>query len=351
MTILFSGPLTPGSTTLQRFRALSDLGHDVEGVNTYEAPKSTDPLWLIERAAARVYRLGSPFRPTTVDRAGANAGILERLRHKEVDALWIEKGVTIEASTLSDARRLRPSMRILGYAPDDMAARHNHSRQFIEQLPFYDVFFTTKSFNVAELSALGCPRVCFINNHYDPHTHRPVSVTERERQTLGGPVGFVGTYEDARAKSMAHLAAHGIGPRIYGNGWTRNAKVARLGLRPEGYAQAGDDYAKTICSFDINLNFLRKMNRDQQTARSIEIPACGRLMLSERTEEHEALFEDKREAVFFGSDDELLDLARYYVKRPDECRRIGLAGRERCIRGGYSHQTGLARMLATASSA
>jgi spore maturation protein CgeB len=226
-----------------------------------------------------------------------------------------------------------------------MSARHNHSRQFLEQLPFYDIFFTTKSYNVSELKALGCPDVRYVHNHFDPHTHRPMTLTAQERVRLGGPVGFVGTYEADRAISLGHLAANGIQPRIYGNDWVGRRRVKRLGLRPEGKAPVADDYARTICAFDINLSFLRKMNRDRQTARSIEIPACGQFMMTERTDEHEALFDDRHEAVFFGSNDELLDLVRYYAKRPDECRRIGLAGRERCIRSGYSHQHGLARML------
>jgi spore maturation protein CgeB len=350
MKIVFAGPLIPGSTTLQRFRALRDLGHEVAGVDTYRAPRAADPRWFVERVAARAYRLGSPLKPTCVDRAGANAAILRTLREFPADLMWVEKGITIDASTLVEARRGRPSLKILGYAPDDMSARHNHSRQFIEQLPHYDIFFTTKSFNVDELRALGCPRVRFTNNHYDPHTHRPLPLSDEERSRLGGPVGFVGTYEADRAQSMGHLAASGIPPRIYGNGWARRGDVARLGLRPEGHAPAGDDYARAICAFDINLSFLRKMNRDRQTARSIEIPACGKMMVTERTDEHQALFEDKREAVFFDSDDELLDLVRYYVRRPDECRRIGLAGRERCLRSRYSHHEGLAGMLTTASA-
>jgi spore maturation protein CgeB len=109
----------------------------------------------------------------------------------------------------------------------------------------------------------------------------------------------------------------------------------------------GHEYAKALCATKINLAFLRKVNRDKQTQRSIEIPACGAFMLAERTEEHLGLFREGVEAEFFSTDEELLRKTRYYLSHEEERLRIGLAGRERCLRDGYSHAERLAKVLNT----
>ena len=277
---------------------------------------------------------------------GANRRIVEHARHAAVDVLWIDRGLPVAAQTLATVRELQPTCRVVGYSPDDMYARHNQSPQFRQHLKLYDIYFTTKSYGVAELRAMGCAAAAFSGNAYDPHTHRPLPVTPADRQRWGGPVGFIGTWEGARGESMHRLARAGIPVRVWGNMWQRQRK-RHPNLRIEGCALYGDDYAQALNAFDIDLCFLRKLNRDLQTTRSVEIPACGAFMLAERTAEHQGLFQEGHEAEFFGSDDELVEKVRYYLAHPEQRRQIAAAGRQRCLRAGYSYQERLAEILDT----
>jgi hypothetical protein len=326
--IIYVGPLFPGQNCFQRMEALKELGHRITAIDSLTPEMAKKATGIVERIRRRVFGLR--------DMCGVNRGILDAVNRIEADILWIDKGLIVEEATLREARRLRPAMRILGYSPDDMFALHNRTRQFLAHLPLYDLYVTTKSFGVEELKRLGARRVIFLHNAFDPHTHRPVNVSDEDRARLGGPVGFIGDYELERARSLHHLAENGLSVRVWGPNWDK-CPLAHANLRLENKWIIGDDYARALCAFDINLGFLRKMHRDRSTVRSVEIPACGAFMLAERTDEHLELFEEGKEAEFFADDGELLRKTQYYLGHPEERLAIARAGRLRCERGGYDN--------------
>jgi hypothetical protein len=334
--ILYVGPLIAGSTTVQRFHALEALGYDVRSITT-TGPVTNHRPSLLARIQNRL--LGRR------DCARANDRIVSELREKEFNLLWIDKGLTIDPATLRQVRAVQPTCRIIGFSPDDMMNPANQSRRFLRGLCLYDWYITNKSYNVAELKALGCLRVVFMDNAFDPATHRPVPVTADERKRLGGPVGFIGQWEPDRARSLRSLARAGVPVRVWGYTWERMRAVPPS-LILENRPVWGEDYAKAICAFDINLCFLRKVNRDRQTTRSLEIPACRAFMLAERTDEHLRLFEEGKQAEFFSDDRELLAKTRYFLEHPEERLKIAQGGYERCIRSGYSYPERLRQVLA-----
>lgn len=325
-------------TCSQRMRAQQRLGHEVTGINVV---RPGDRAWWVRtRRLLQRKLLNSRLLPQV------NRDLIAVLQQQAPDILWIDKGLHLSAATLQAARRLRPHMRVAGYSPDDMLNPDNQSREFLATLPLYDVFFSTKSYHVQELCERGCPRTVFVDNAYDPELHHPLDLTPDERRHYGGPVGFIGGAERERAQSIARLADAGIPVRVWGDGW--ESMRPRVGGRFEiaGPGQHGLAYIKVLCAFDINLCFLRKVNRDLQTTRSMEIPACGAFMLAERTAEHRGLFEENVEAAFFGDDRELIEKVRYYLAHADERTRIAAAGRARCVRDGYGNYERMRRMLA-----
>lgn len=337
MKIIYVGDIQQGQTCLGRMQALQRLGHEVIGVQS-QHPVSGGLRGLAGKVSRRYLRRWADPR--------ANALLAQAIQDiQDVALLWIDRGMQIDPRLLDRAREVVPDVRIVGYLPDDILNPFNRSRELLKGLPRYDVVFTNRSFQTEELEALGAPRAEQIGKSFDPGLHRPVKLSDEERLRLGGPLGFIGTVEQQRAQSMVYLAEHGVPVKVWGNGWARWVGDHRVAIEVAGPTQYGEIYPKLINAFDINVCFLRKANRDWQTSRTFEIPACGAFMLAERTPDHLELYQEGKEAEFFDSDEELLEKARYYLAHPHQRRRVAAAGHQRCWNSGYSTDARMSQML------
>jgi hypothetical protein len=106
-----------------------------------------------------------------------------------------------------------------------------------------------------------------------------------------------------------------------------------------------DDYARALTGSTIGIGFLRRVCPDQHTTRTFEIPACGSMLLADRTEEHQEFFEEGKEAEYFGSKEELLDKVSFYTKNEVARMAVARAGRQRCIDGRYSYVDRMAKVM------
>lgn len=332
MKILSVGSLSGISNTCQhRNLALHKLADKVDEVNT-----QINPITLWGRICYHLFFWGLPIRIPENNRE--NEKICEFVRNNNYDIVWIDKGHTIYPSTLKYIKRKSPSTLIISYSPDNMALRHNQTQQYLETLPLYDHVFTTKSYILDDMCRLGAKNIHFVNNSYEETFHHTYNLTEQDLTELGGDVGFVGTWEQERCNSILYLADHGIKVRVFGTREWQKYKSYSQNLIIENHGLKGENYSKSLQAFKISLCFLRKINFDQQTTRSVEIPACGGFMMAERTQEHLAMFEEDKEAVYFSSNEELLEKCRYYLTHEYERNNIAKAGLARCIKSEYNNE-------------
>lgn len=317
------------NTCLHRHWALKNIADKVDEVDT-----SADGVSWAFRIAYHMFLYGLPV--PVPERQDENRRIRALVDANDYDVVWIDKGITIRASTLRYIRQRQPHALIISYSPDNMVLRHNQSKQFLDSISLYDYHVTTKSYILDDLRRLGARHVIFVNKAYAPEFHHPCELTAEERERLGGDVGFIGTWERERCDSLLYLAAHGIRVKVFGDGmWNNYRGTANMEIVPAVFSE---DYSKALQAFKISMCFLRKMNADQQTSRTMEIPACGGFMMAERTVEHQRLFREDEEAVFFGSNEELLEKVCYYLSHDDERYRIAAAGLRRCETSGYSNE-------------
>lgn len=333
----FSG-LGDSNTCTLRDKVLQLFG-SVDHVDTTRKPYN-----LYYRICNRLFRMG--LNIGLPDLAGANEEIVRFVRNKEIkyDIVWIDKGIIVRKNTFKEIRRCQPQVKIIGYSPDWMVGRHNQSRQFLESLPFYDCYVTTKSYAVDDMKQLGCRDVYYIGNAFQRDFHRPYNLTADEQKRFHCDVSFIGAFERERAESIMFLADHGIKVDIWGSQLWREFCDSHPNLAFRGTELINEDYCKALSGSRISLCFLRKVNKDLQTTRSVEIPACGSFMLAERTTEHQEMFREDEEAVFFSNNEELLEKCRYYLEHEELRRRIAQAGHERCMASDYSYE-GRIRMI------
>lgn len=330
---LFVGELWNGSTGVHRADALSKNGLEVYTIDITKKVNSFKGFWF--RVFHKLHY--------NLDINGNNKTIIEKIGSNDFNILWLDKCTHINKKTLQLVRKINSKISIIGYSPDDMMNPNNQTSQFRKALPYYDVFITTKSYNVPELSNLGCKNVLFIGNSFDPNIHKPIELSEEEENSLRSEIGFIGSYEDDRCQKMISLANAGFKITITGKEWEGRCNHENIEVRPKNLWAL--DYAKAINATTINLCFLRKANRDLQTTRSIEIPACKGFMLAERTEEHKELFTENEEAVYFESESELIEKVRFYLNNKDAIKLISEKGYARCFESGYSNFSRLEKVL------
>lgn len=339
MKILYVGPLFPGSTALHRMRALEQLGCQVNAIKTelplgFRIPKG-NPKWWIKRI----------MQSTDIwaDWKRIHQQLDAASRNEQWDILWVDKGRQLRPKALTAFARRQKNCRLVNYSPDDMFNPANQTARYCAAFGIYDLFVTTKSYNVDEFKAAGASDVFFVGNAYEPTIHRPVKLNEEEQKRWSCDVCFVGDCEPERERSIARLAEAGVKLGLFGP-WAHLAAQYNNVVCHKGFF-ADDAYAKVLQSGKIGLGFLRKVNRDLQTTRSIELPACGVFMLAERTEEHQSLFEEGREAEFFASDEELIEKVLFYLANNSLREKIATAGRQRCLESGYSNMERLRSVL------
>lgn len=346
MKILFLGEIGYGQTSLMRLRAFERLGHIVHGVNTI------DPWKRVSWTRRQWHRWLQ--RGPVVDEI--NAMVFDAARRFRPDWVWAEKQEFLTVETLVGLRKV--GARLVHFTPDPyFSLPWKRTRLMDQAIGAFDVLVYCKSYERADYEALGKPLV-YMPLGFCDETHRPLHDGDARWKAQ---IGFLGGWEPRREHLLHAVAAADLELKLWGGYWEflhdgrrtlrrqiilrqlagadgfrfhRDALLARAHQGGEVY---GDDYARALTGAKIGLGLLRQVWPDQHTTRSFEIPACRSMLLADRTDEHQSLFEAGKEAEYFESTEELVDKATYYARHDVPRQRIADAGYERCIRSRYAY--------------
>ncbi len=269
------------------------------------------------------------------------------IKGRSFDIAWVDQGVLLGPSIVKRLKDLAPL--VINYNVDDPFPSVDPDKRrfslYRKAVPVYDMIVVVRPENVAEAYEAGARKVLHVYRSADEVAHAPLRLTSEEEKRWESEVVFIGTWMPERGSFLARLMDLGAPLAIYGNRWekAREWPILRSAWRGPGFF--GSDYVKAIQGAKICLGLLSKGNRDLHTQRSVEIPFIGGVFCAERTTEHEAMYEDVKEAVFWSTPDECAEKIFWLLKNPEIRSQIASAGRERCIKNGKLNEVILKYIL------
>jgi spore maturation protein CgeB len=147
-----------------------------------------------------------------------------------------------------------------------------------------------------------------------------------EKSTLNNlDVVFVGTYTQRRAKLIKALEKAGVRVEVYGPYWRyfkRGSNVHDGVYGPEMVKVF--NLAKIVLNIHMEEDFPYKVNM-----RTFEATGCGAFLLTDYAYGMEEMFRVNEELVIYANEDELLELAKYYLYVEGEREVIGKKAQEK----------------------
>lgn len=325
LDVLYLG--AAAGTSLDRAQAYRRLGHQVTAI---------DPRALLPRGSwvdRVIWRLGGALMAPWLMPA-----LSRTLAGRMFDLCHVDNGECISPPVIALLRRHCGA--VINYNIDDPFGARDHRRfsAYRTAVPHYDLLVVVREPNVAEARRLGARHVMLVHRSADERTHAPRPLTEAARSRWSSEVLFLGTWMPERGPFLAELIGLGVPLTIRGSGWERAAEWPALAPHFAGAGIYGDDYALAIQCARVNLGLLSKGNRDLHTTRSLEIPALGGLLCAERTTEHEAMYRDGVEAVFWSDAEECAFRCQELLANEPRRAAIAEAGARRVRANGHFNE-------------
>jgi spore maturation protein CgeB len=312
----------------QWIRAFRDVGFVTHGFST--AQRINTSQGLIGRLQRRLH-FGRAV-------AAMRRELIETVEEIRPDWVHFRMPLEFDKATILEIKARCPL--VSEYSNDDPCSPHRVRgmwRLYDETIPVFDAHFVFRARNVRDLQEKGASRVLHTPPYYVPWRHYPPVWNQGEYEHWCSDAAFIGHWEnDNRLTAIDSLVGSGFRITLKGGGWNDRCRGRVSSRLIPIHPVFGEEYNKIYAAAAAGLCFLSKINRDQLTRRTLEIPAVGGLLVCERTSEVELVFKDREEAFFFSDTDELVQIVRQVSKDTYLRKQVADAGRERLLHGSHS---------------
>jgi spore maturation protein CgeB len=332
MKVLYIGQYTLGTTSRMRGEALKAIIKPTifEGIDTHIPFYKTHRLL---RSFGFRYKKGPLIN-------NINKYIVAALKQETYDLIWVDKAVFVTPKTTALLRS--KAAKLVHFTPDPAFTFHK-SKHFFKSLVHYDYLITTKSYELEYYyKYLNMNKVLYVTQGFDKKLHQssehPFSIKE-------GFV-FIGHYEKERESVLEKLLQNDIQTTLAGIKWDGFAKKHQNNpnLIYLGNGVYGENYVKILQKAKIAWGAISKWVPELHTTRTLEIPACGTALLTERNSETATFFKDD-EAIFYNDLNSLVQQVKYYMNNNKPLEVLTRKGTMAVYSQGYDYTSIIQNLL------
>jgi len=294
MNILYIGDTNPNSTSYHRSQALVRLGHNVTLADPYRFLGNLLSNPIISKIN---YETGYTLVQPKINKWIRNT-ITSTIN---IDIIWINSGELLGPGAIKRLKRLNKP--VVLYNNDDPTGTRDRNRfkQLKKALYLYDLCAVVREPTYQDFLKLNIRKVIKVWMSYDEKAHQATLDKSKIPEQYVSDVAFIGTWmrNESRDIFILELLKNNINVSIWGDRWEKSTYWPLLKKHHKGGALGGNNYVYAIQGAKVVLGLLSKGNRDLHTQRSMEVPYAGGLLCAERTAEHQMLFTEGVEAVFW----------------------------------------------------
>jgi len=294
-------------------------GHSIAGIFglAEKALHKTTSLLLREperRIESRLFRAIEVFSPTVI---------------------LVILGSQVSPKTMELIRK-RTSARIVCWCQDQMTTL---GRQYLLASGYDAVFVKDRYMHDLFSGMIRSTKFYYLPEACNPRMHRPIALSESDREIYGCDVMIAGTLYYYRQEILQQMVQQLEGIRLKIWGSRPDWLLDRLPGRYMDRYVHGDNKVRAALGAKICLNTLHYAEVNGLNCRAFELAGCGGFQMVTRVPTLAEHFEPEVEVATFANVDELIDKTIYYLRNPAAAAAIAERGRLRAHRDHtYEHR-------------
>jgi spore maturation protein CgeB len=325
LRIAVVGPIYGGSLPIARYAvsALESLGHDVRWLDHSVHATSYHQLELLKNSQHRL-ALQSKYAEML------SRVTMAQLAEDPPDLVLSMAQAPLILPMLEHLRRKR-FLTAMWFVEN-----YRHLTYWQQMAAGYDFWFVIQQEPcIAALKQAGAKEVRYLPMAADPSVHRPMELTQAEREEYGSDVSFVGAGYANRREIFPRLLGHDWTFKLWGNEWDGAADLTSA-LQRNGARIDTDTCQKVFNASAVNLNLHSwagtglDPDGDFVNPRTFELAACGAFQLTDRRSLLPDLLTAEEVATVSFPDELPAEITRW-LREPEQRSTMAAQARQRVL--------------------